>query len=414
MTTLTNHLTDISRVTGTRCGVAASENHIIDLPAFVADLAAKIKVCLRCDNGRHVDNSKITTTLIRYGGIPADHVHNCIRCDRPVGISTYEQEAFSTGSKMLLCGVCLEQSDGSEYSYKSDAASLGLDDTPGAIVEAAGIQEHITDYEAENAWLRASEAPDPETEADANIPDAQIQAMQDSIDTQRANVCHQCGEAFINPRHGKYCTDCWVRENFTGQFHYLADGKTYCGFKPEEIDDGGVVVETYAEIVNCGLCLSQMAQNGILTARTRGYYEPVAPHTLLTPPVNFVESGDNFRVLINGLDCGYIFQSPDSLWVFRPSFQPAGKYSVKLSSANIREWVVNNREVLLNAARFQESWRLLTMDSDRAVKRVENPNSRSAKASGFRLRCRVCLDENQVNLPSHAESFMKYHSSCQE
>ena len=51
-----------------------------------------------------------------------------------------------------------------------------------------------------------------------------------------------------------------------------------------------------------------------------------------------------------------------------------------------------------------ESERVLQMDLTR-----ENRNP-----YGFRIRCRVCNEEDQANLSNHATIFMERHEKCQE
>ena len=115
------HLADASRVSGTRCGRDVADTNLIsNLVAFVKDNAAGLKNCGNCENGRQKDNAKIKSDLIRYANIPADCIHHCLQCDKPVGVSSYEQERGAP--RYLLCNNCLEVSEGEEYSWNSDAA----------------------------------------------------------------------------------------------------------------------------------------------------------------------------------------------------------------------------------------------------------------------------------------------------
>lgn len=59
--------------------------------------------------------------------------------------------------------------------------------------------------------------------------------------------------------------------------------------------------------------------------------------------------------------------------------------------------------------RVEESKRLLASDARKAL---DGSNLHLILRRGFRMRCRFCLEEEQVNLPGHAAQTMAKHESC--
>ena len=60
----------------------------------------------------------------------------------------------------------------------------------------------------------------------------------------------------------------------------------------------------------------------------------------------------------------------------------------------------------------KDSQRLLDRDSENLQKRLNG--MLTGPAYGYRLRCRVCMAETQVNLPHQAKGFFTEHEVCQE
>ena len=60
----------------------------------------------------------------------------------------------------------------------------------------------------------------------------------------------------------------------------------------------------------------------------------------------------------------------------------------------------------------QESRRLLDLDAKNAQARLDGRPP--GPSYGYRLRCRVCLEEVQLNLESHVSGFFAKHEACQQ